>query len=164
MRHDGTSAAGACQAGGGSWDQATLEMAVLTPLHDYWGCGGHREQTPLPGRMGWEREAECQDPSQAVWSSGQDLLCQQGNVELGRGIGLKVSCEDWTNMSRESTGCEEKSHNPAAIRVCRVHSRQDKVQISDSTPHPKVGCGRCTLRPFVEDSSLRLEGATDSRL
>lgn len=36
-----------------------------------YGGPGHGEQTEPPGRMGWKRKTERQDPSQAVWSSGQ---------------------------------------------------------------------------------------------
>lgn len=58
---------------------------------------------------------------------------------LGGGTGLKVSCEDWTNMPRQEIGCEQKSHNSEAIRVCRVHQKHDKVQISGSIAQPQAG-------------------------
>lgn len=68
---------------------------------------GHREWTQPLGRMGWDREAECQDPSQASLEFRAGLLSQQENMRLGRRIRLKVSCEDWTNMPRKVKGCEE---------------------------------------------------------
>ena len=69
MRYYGTLSGGG--GGGGSWGEATPELAILTPLQDYTGSGELREQTQPPGRLGWDRQAQCQDPSQAVWSSGQ---------------------------------------------------------------------------------------------
>lgn len=70
---------------------------------------------------------------------GAGLLTQRGNVLLERGIRLKVSCEDWTNRSRRVMGHKEKSLNSEAIRVCRVHQRRNKVQISGGIPYSHGG-------------------------
>lgn len=60
-------------------------------------------------------------------------------MRLERGIRLKVSCEDWTNRSRRVMGHKEKSLNSEAIRVCRVHQRLNKVQISGGIPYSHGG-------------------------
>lgn len=53
MRYERTSATWACLAGGRSWDQAALELAVLPVLQDLGARAEHREQTqPLEEQTG----------------------------------------------------------------------------------------------------------------
>lgn len=52
MRYEGTSVTWACLAGGGSWDQAALELAVLTLLQDLGGQGRAQGTDPLEEQTG----------------------------------------------------------------------------------------------------------------
>lgn len=143
MRHEGT-----CWAAGGSWDQGALRRAILTPLRDYWGRSAARGAGPAPGRVRWEREAECQDPSQAVWSSVQGFCPGRGKMGLGR-IRLKVSCEDQTNMPRRKKVITEKLSGCAEFTRSRMKSR-----LVPAAPTPAVSYAWGTSHPFQEDSSL----------
>lgn len=133
MRHDGTSATGRRRRLGSSHTRAgnTNSPAGLLGL---WSAQGADLASWKNGLGKGSKESGSQ-PSSLEFRAG--LLCRPGNVGLGRGIGLKVSCEDWTNMFRHATECEEKSRNAEAIRVCRVHQRHDRVQISSSRPTPR---------------------------
>lgn len=74
-------------------------------------------------------------PSSLEFRAG--LLSHLGNMELGKRIRLKVSCKDYTDVSRKAM----RKVITQGIRVCRVHQKHNKVQISGCIPHRMVDCG-----------------------
>ena len=83
MRHGGTSATQTCGVAGGRWGAATLKLVMLILLQDAGGRVGLGERTQPSGRTGWDGEAECQDSSQAFWSSGRCFSSSMGNMRFG---------------------------------------------------------------------------------
>lgn len=113
------------------------------------GAGGCREQTQPPGRMGWNKEAVSEfQPSSQEFRAG--LLSHLGNVGLGRGIRLRVSCEGWTDMSK-------KAMTKVIIRDISAEFTRGIIEPRFVAAHPTPARGGLWLRHSLPSSGrLRL--------